>query len=349
VCIALHFVERTSQHFVERSHSIFGAYFLVPFLLALDVLLLELGLAARNRAALRTALLAPIGLVALALAGPEPGSVHEGFLLMFMSHLGGSPLFLALLAAVAFYALAAVRRVPKALPALSLALGALVVVGPGTLNLGGLVRPQPQPLLALAVLQLWLAWRSRSSWQSLFGTACLVAGLTISLGQTDSAGFQAVMAFHLALGSLMVLGALFDDALGRFLRRAGAVLLSLACVGAVPGDSWLCQLTFVSPEVVRVYPMILVVVATAYGYCFTSREFLLAATLSVAGWVALVGFRGYLQMRQFVAGLDRIAWGMAFFLLAAAISLAKAGLLRRPIPSKPDGRAPSVGRDRSLA
>jgi hypothetical protein len=121
------------------------------------------------------------------------------------------------------------------------------------------------------------------------------------------------------------------------------VLLSLACVGAVPGDSWLVQLTFVSPEVVRVYPMILVVIATTYGFCFESRAFLYAATLSVGGWVALVGFRGYLQMRQFVAGLDRIAWGMAFFLLAAAISLAKAGLLRRPVPSKPKGR------DRSLA
>jgi hypothetical protein len=95
--------------------------------------------------------------------------------------------------------------------------------------------------------------------------------------------------------------------------------------------------------------MILVVVATAYGYCFASREFLLAATFSVAGWVALVGFRGYLQMRQFVAGLDRIAWGMAFFLLATAISLAKAGVLRRPIPSKPDGATPGMGRDRSLA
>ena len=48
-------------------------------------------------------------------------------------------------------------------------------------------------------------------------------------------------------------------------------------------------------------------------------------------------------MRQFVAGLDRIAWGMAFFLLATLISLAKAGLLRGRIERKPDEG------DRSLA
>jgi len=65
--------------------------------------------------------------------------------------------------------------------------------------------------------------------------------------------------------------------------------------------------------------------------------------LGVGGWLAFVGIRGYLYVRQFVAGLDRIAWGMAFFLLATLISLAKAGVLRRWIERKPDPG------DRSLA
>jgi hypothetical protein len=59
--------------------------------------------------------------------------------------------------------------------------------------------------------------------------------------------------------------------------------------------------------------------------------------------MTLIGLRGYLYARQFVAGLDRIAWGMAFFLLATLISLAKAGLLRKSIERKPDEG------DRSLA
>jgi hypothetical protein len=345
LCISLHFVERTSQHFIERSHSIFGLYFLVPFLFMIDLLVLELGIVARHRGVIRTALAAPVAFVFLALIGRAGDSVYDDFLRLFMGTLGCSPLFLALLAAAVFYAIALVRRVPAALGALTTALLALAVVSPSTLDLDGLViaAPQPQPLLALAVLQLWLGWRGRRSGRCLFGAACLVAGLTLSLGKTDSAPFQGLIASHLALASLLALGAVFDDALARFLRLAGAVLLTLACLLAVPGDPWLCKLAFFSPEFVRVYPMIMVVIATTYGFLFGSRAHLYAATLSVAGWLTLVGVRGYLQARQVVAGLDRIAWGMAFFLLAMLISLAKAGLLRRWLERKPDEG------DRSLA
>jgi hypothetical protein len=162
----------------------------------------------------------------------------------------------------------------------------------------------------------------------LFGAACLVVGLTLSLGKTDSASFQGLLAFHLALAAILAIGACFNDRLGRALRVLGAVLLTLASLLAVPGDPWLSKLAFVSPEAVRVYPMILVLVAAGYGFVFGSRPHLYAATLSVAGWTVLVILRGYLEARQLVAGLDRIAWGMGFFLLAALISLAKAGLLR---------------------
>ena len=116
LCISFHFVERTSQHFVERSHSIFGPYFLVPFLFALDVLLLELGdrvAEPRPRCGRRWS--PRWGWSVLALVGPASDPVYQGFLLIFMGRLGGSPLFLALLAAAVFYAFALLRRVPLAL------------------------------------------------------------------------------------------------------------------------------------------------------------------------------------------------------------------------------------------
>jgi hypothetical protein len=344
LCISLHFVERTSQHFIERSHSIFGLYFLVPFLFMLDVLLLELGIVARHRGVIRAALCAPVALLVLTLIGRAGDSVYQDFLLLFIGRLGCSPLFLALIATTVFYAIALVRHVPEALTALTLSLLALAVVGPATPSLTGLTiaAPQPQPILALAVLQLWLGWRSRQCGRCLFGAACLVVGLTLSLGKTDSAAFQGLIALHLALAALLALGALYDDRLGRFLRLASAVLLTLASLLAVPGDPWLSKLAFVSPEFVRVYPMILVVVAATYGFLFGSRAHLHAATLSVAGWVTLVAVRGYLQARELVAGLDRIAWGMAFFLLATLISLAKAGLLRRWLERKPEGSDQSL-------
>jgi hypothetical protein len=343
LCISLHFVERTSRYFVERSHSIFGAYFLVPFLFAIDVLLLELGVVARNRSALKTALAAPLGLLALALVGPSYDPTYDGFLLIFMGRLGGSPLFLSLLMAVCFYAFATVRRVPMALGGLSLALLALAFVGPATLDLGGLVAPQPQPILALALLQLWLACRRRDSGRCLAGASCLIAAVAIGLEGSGSAASLVLLVFHLSLAAILAIGALFDDPLGRLLRRAGAVLIGLACVFAVAGDPRLSELAGVSPEVGRAYPLILVAIAVGYGVLVGSRAYLVAASLGVGGWATLIGFRGYLYVRQFVAGLDRIAWGMAFFLLATLISLAKAGILRRWIERKPDEA------DRSLA
>src|SRR5262249_36051001 len=162
-----------------------GLYFLVPFLLMLDVLLLEVGLVARHRGVIRTAMAAPLGLLAMALVGPEEDQVYQDFLALFRGQLGCTPLFFALLASAVFYALALVRRVPEALGALTLALLALAVVGPSTPNLDGLklASPQPQPILALGVLQLWLGWSGRQSVRCLGGAACLVAGLTLSLGK----------------------------------------------------------------------------------------------------------------------------------------------------------------------
>src|SRR3954462_3197000 len=54
LCISLHFVGMSSS--VGRSDSIFGPYFLVPFLLALDVLLVEAAAVSRNRVMQRGAM-----------------------------------------------------------------------------------------------------------------------------------------------------------------------------------------------------------------------------------------------------------------------------------------------------
>src|SRR5204862_2919733 len=82
---------------------IFGPYFLVPFGLALAVLLLEAGLVSGSRGVLGAALAAPLGLVALALAGHRSDSVYRGFFEIFTARLGGDPLYVTLLAVAGFY------------------------------------------------------------------------------------------------------------------------------------------------------------------------------------------------------------------------------------------------------
>jgi hypothetical protein len=44
-------------------------------------------------------------------------------------------------------------------------------------------------------------------------------------------------------------------------------------------------------------------------------------------WASAASWRSYAQLRPHVQGLNQLAWGLLFFVLAALISLSKAGLL----------------------
>jgi hypothetical protein len=150
---------------------LFGPFFLVPFGLAVAVLLLEIGLVSRRPGALWAALALPIALIVLLVASHPDDPIYRGFLALFTARLGSDPLTATLLASAAFYAYAALRRVPLAPEVLTVCLAALAVVGPDTLELGELASPRPAFLLAAAVLQLILGIRGRRLWRCLVGAA----------------------------------------------------------------------------------------------------------------------------------------------------------------------------------
>jgi hypothetical protein len=321
LCTSLHFFG--ISHVVGRSDSIFGPYFLIPFLLSLDILLVEAALVSRNRAMQRMAMAVLPGVLVLAVVGHRPDPVFRGFLDLFTQGFGGSPLFLSLIAVAGVYSYASARRVPLALGGLRFSLCALAVVGPGTLNLKGLVAPQPLPLLAVAALEIGLALRRCESWRSLIGAACLVAAITMELGRFGLEGHRGYIAFHLTVVSAIVIGAWFHDPLARFLQRAAALLLGLSSLAAL-GD-W-AILKGAPPDLVRPYPLVVILISALYGYLSGCRPFLAAAAVGLAGWLASVGWRSYCDLRRVVVGLDWISSGLAFFAVAASISLIKAGL-----------------------
>jgi hypothetical protein len=166
-----------SMHLIgmgNRGRLIFGPYFLVPFGLAVAVLLLEIGLVSRRRGVLWTALAGAAGLVVLALVGHHTHPVYRRFLAVFTARLGSDPLFLTLLGLTGFYGYAALRRVPRATEALRAALAALAVVGPTTLTSGEwTLPPRPAPLVAAGMLQLGLGLWRRASWRCLVAAGCL--------------------------------------------------------------------------------------------------------------------------------------------------------------------------------
>ena len=54
--------------------------------------------------------------------------------------------------------------------------------------------------------------------------------------------------------------------------------------------------------------------------------YLAIAAVNLAAWLTHSGSETYQQLRRAVVGLDQIAFGMLFFLIALAISLRKAGI-----------------------
>jgi hypothetical protein len=320
-----------SLHLPEggQDQLIFGPYFLVPFGLALIVLLLEAGLVSARRAVLHVALLAPIGLVVLALAGHRTGPIYQGFLQTFTAELGADPLYLTLLAVAGLYAYAALRRVSLATEALTAVLLALAVVGPDTLQSGELVGPQPLPLFAAGVLQLALGLKRRSSWRSLLGAAALVGFIVLALPEEASATpVGELIAFHLALIALLLLGAEFDDRLARAIRLVAAALVLGTCLvttfAPVSSPEGLAP-----PWALVAYPMVLAAVLAGYGLVLGHRPALVMGALAAVCWLSAVCWWGYASLREVVAGMDQIALSLVLLGVGVLVSLGKAGALSR--------------------
>jgi len=311
----------------DRDRLIFGPYFLVPFGLAIAVLLLELGLAAGRRGVQWLALAIPVGLVALAAVGHRGDPIYRAFLELFAARLGGTPPYLTLLATSGFYLYAMLRRVSLSAEALTAALAALSIVGPTSPTFSELTSPRMEPIFAAAVLQLMRGVQLRDAWRCLLSTVALISVATPPASADMAPIVRGLIVFHLVLLAILIIGAAFHDAVGRALRAVGVVAALGACLVAtfggfeLPADmpSWTAML----------YPLALATLLAGYGLVFRYRPALWAAVVALAGWLAAALAREYLALREEVAGLDYIALSLLVFAVAMVISLGKAGALPR--------------------
>jgi hypothetical protein len=316
-----------SLHNVEGYRSIFGPYFLVPFGFAVALLLLEAGLVSKREGVLRFAMMMPVFLLALTMVGHRSDAVYHRFLAMFQDGMGVAPAAATLLFATAFYAFAAYRSVAPARGFAMASLVAFSVIGPSTIDIGTLVPPRAWPLLPVAIYQGWLAIRRRESWRALVASALLVASTASLLGHSLSLAQDGTATLHLAMVALLAIGAIFDDELGRQLRFVGGALLLAAPLAVLAGEPHLESA--IPPALIRAYPIVMAAIALGYGWLVGGWPFFAVSGTILGGVLILFGSKWYVLLRQQVVGLDRIAWGLASFLLAALISLWKAGLLQR--------------------
>ncbi len=316
-----------SFHYVEGSRSIFGPYFLVPIGLAVALVWLEIGIAARRRGITTAASAVPLVLVCLAMAGDRKDWVYHDFLERFIRTLGGSPAYLAMIAAVAFLAYAAWRRVPAALELVGLALAGLAVVGPRTIDVSDLVAPRVAPMAAAGLLLAVTAWWRRDSRRALLSAACLVVAATRGAGDLGLAANTLPVALHLSVAALMAVGLMFDDGPGQMARAVAVGMLALM---GVYGSAGTAKAKVAMPsDLAAWYPLLIASWAGCYALLARDRLYFVSAGTSLGVWLLHSGIGLYDQLRKVVVGLDQIAWGMLFFLLAMAISLRKAGLWPR--------------------
>jgi hypothetical protein len=313
---------------VNLEHLVFGPYFLVPFGMAMAVLVLEMGLVSGRREVLWTALALPAGLILLSISGQRPDPIYLEFRTFFTQRLGADPLFLTVLASTGFYLYAICRRVPFASEVVTASLALLAVVGPITMDSGKLMPPQLWPILLASLLQLWLGLWHRQSWHCLLGSGGLLAGAALVLANAGPA-IAGLVVFHLAVLAVLIVGAVFDDALATVLRLVGTTLLLTASLTAIFAE----PPSFLPGWMPVAYPLCMACALAIYAKLLGYWPALWFAVLIPVCWLIFAGVRGYVVLRQIVRGLDYLAVSLALFAVAVLISLAKSGILSRRLRS----------------
>jgi hypothetical protein len=208
---------------------------------------------------------------------------------------------------------------------------ALAFVGRQTLDLNQLVAPQSLPLAAAGLVLGSVARRKCHTFRGVLSCVLLVAAATRTWLEVWPSADWVIVAVHLLIVGMMAVGVYFDDWLGTLAQfYATVALLALGAASAL-------ELPIIAhrlPANLAPWHALLVSLASlAFGILLRDRIYHLIASVIVAIWVGNLSFHNYLQLRPLIAGIDQIAFGLVFFLIAAVISLKKAGLWPRSILS----------------
>ncbi len=323
LCYSMHLIDVRDLYDMT-----FGPYFLVPFAFALAILFLEAGIVTGRSSLLKGVLAAPVGILLLSVIGHRQEPIYVEFLERFTQQLGGTPFFCTLVLTGLFYFYAMLRGVAFAIEGVVATLAGLAFVGPSTMGLGDLGAPRPEPLLLAATLLFALGIYRRGLWRCLFACLALAASIVLAIPlDSPLAPYRWILAFHLVVGAMLVMGVFFDDDFAWALRFIASSLLVFAAVSVMgvplplPGD-----LPVLAP---LIYPLAVAMLLATYGLYLWHPSILVFAGFVLSLWLGLVGWQVYKVARQFVVGLDYLTISLIVFALAITMSLAKSGHLGR--------------------
>ena len=332
VCIRSYLLS-LSFHPLRGTDSVFGLYFLVPFLLVSNIVLFETASSAGKPMLRKLALLMPLGIVGCSVVHPVSVSVYTLFLGQFVDQVG-SPVLLTLVGILGFYLLAWYRGSPEAEVGLAGALLCLCIVSPQATNIDSLGRPQWLPLASLAVIQLLVSIVRGQSWRWLGATGAGIAALTIGFWDTPFLDCAGAAPAHLLLAASLLIAATGHDWSTKYVQHFAFVLLVAMSSVAMFWSDRLPE----SPAgwIVTLHILTMTLLAIGQWRWTGNRLYLFAAGWNVLGGLGLLGCKAlrWLATLRHPSGLTHMLWGAAMFVIAIAISTIKgrrlAGLAAPP-------------------
>ena len=321
---------------------------LVLPLLAWSVLLTEVGFRGRSlgqRAAGVCGVLLPLVTVSLVLI-ELAGGVHVQAPSWSIASVGIAAPFLSLLATSAVLLHALWRRSSGAEHALVAVISVTAFVGLETRGMDSLVL-HGWWLTALGAVVLVRALRFSDSLRHFAGASLLLLGISIECRDAGFLVYSAIIPTHAGLAITITLGWLFQDPLGRCLRRLsvlGIVFLALSAVlqSWIPAEDripiWLALLDSANLAVVA-YMMSCLTLKRSYFWLGTALA-VLTLSNALAHWLD----RG----KSLSSGEIALAAGLGFFIAGVLTSAHKAGWWQLPPQTRghaagPQDSTPSSG------
>jgi hypothetical protein len=305
-----------------------SSWFLIPLLLAAAALLLELGLTAKNWTARAIALAMPLGCLPLVFCRAScPQSEHFGHVL---TEAIGSPPQLAIAGTTIFYLVAWLRGIRFGEFAVICCLALEAIVDRHALDDHTVGQLHAIPLLGIAVIELLVAVRTRSSFRVMVSlTALGFAAATVEafanvLGTPQEYFWQLNPIIALAVA------AIFNDDFAKVVRAVAWQWLAVIAM-------WVTANSIIQSSELTGMQLAWVACASLLGAVYWYRDrtwqrlvgamFSCTALLvSTAPWYVPKPDNSLLG-----PGLPWLAWGTAALWVAILVSLAKSGTLARLI------------------
>ena len=334
VCFRSYFLTMSYDVTHLRGHywdTIFGVYQLVPFFLAVAVLLLEMAHVEKiTWLQHRILVCAPLLLV---LSNPwlVPWfrlPAYRSFTLALSSQIA-SPVFLTLVGLMLMYGWAWLRGIRYAQAGFCIMAVLSSCIAPQTYGVHTWqLEFTAWPLLALAAVLIVTGFRQRRSLS--FFTGALMAVLVVhSQLQTVSllAPWRSFLTVHCCLVAVIVAGSIFRDSFAEMLREAGPVGLlasTFAAVAILNRNSAATTVMISYFASMTMLAFVLWKVSSVPGYY---RVALLQCGVGTAG--SLVAGSYTFLRADLPAGFKHVVMAMLSFLVAVFISVLKSGLSRR--------------------